>query len=1546
MEGRNFMKNCTFTKRLWAWFIVVSMFTALVPQISAAENLGEQNFLLGQKAYAGDTNSKDVAFYSDYQGERKWAYVSDNTSGGVTVNVGFLQTLCKKEGERTIIKLKVDRPGTYSVSLYALCRSVSAIAGLYLFPKNQESTENPDAYLTDTYKIGEADLYAPSNEDRTEQVGSVVIDEAGEYYLAFRADGKNSKSTSYYMYLRSLTMVDQTLLDRVEISAEQENLEKGGRTKISARAYRKNGEEIPSDTDNLNIRYESAQPEIVSVDEEGNALALDYGSAELKAFVSMGGIERQGSIVITVEDRSEFLDIRCRVPESLLVGEQEDIQVDAVMASGNYLSLQKSAFSCEILTSDPEQAAEFTDGAVRGLRVGRVTYQIRVNFRDREIVSDPLSLRVLPASEQAESGYQLFKLWLGAYSGDPTGNTDITPYLTYQGERKWVYVTCRSTSETPVKIYATGYLQMLAKMPGEWHLLKLKIDAPGTYRISAKTLIREGAGIAGLYLFPVNAQTAAAPEAYATEETKIGEVDLYRNTPEEGDMRESVAGRITVPEAGEYYLMLRADGKNPASSGYYMYFNQLLFEEERSVDRVELNIPQQALLPGGSVQAELRAYQLNGEEIDLENEQVRVSFESMNSAVARVDAAGVITGVGIGTAEIVASVTYKGISRQASASITVDDPTSAVGAALRSPGSIWINEAVTLTAQVLLESGNRMDVPPEDANFTLVSCEPEGAAVLEGNQLTGVAEGKAHIRTSVTFRGQQLEAEEETIYILMPGKTQASYWTNEKREIIQENIQQYDWARTLRNSAVKKAEPFLNQENALWDMIAAEGLPRYYYIGHKNDPNKQTCPYPDCQTDLLAKYGSYPWLTDGLTSPWKIQCPECRRKFPSNDFGAYYASGRNEYGVFDPELADKSLLVNTLYPELGEGWGVDDGFGYKTGNKIGSSNIDETKYFIAYFQHKGLYHGTGTYQKLLNDVVDAYLYTGEAKYGRVGAIVVDRLADVYPSYDWALWKDMRSDNYRGKLLDSTQETGWSQKVALAYDVFYPMYDDSTVVKYLSEKARTYQMENPKTSPALIRKNVEDNFLRVALQAAVDTQIGGNFGMEQASVAILAAVLDTMPESKEWMDWLMRPGERYDDPRLGGNVLKQLLEVVDRDGMGNESSPSYNAGWLTNTLAMAEYVYDYKKYSGNREIADLYDNPKFAKMFTATLPLIMAGYYTAQIGDYGLAAGTEIYGDPDTMLTGFRRLGDARFAQIAYLLNNNTVQGLHEPIWVRDPERIQKDIQQVIDSDGTWSTGSETLAAYGFSVLRDGEFYPATGGQEEYNTQRDFWMYYGYGTSHKQSDALNLGLDAFGLNMAPDLGYPEAANAYPNRFQWVASTLSHNTVMVNGRSQDRPTTPVNTPLHFDDSGRVKVMEAEALSSYPEISDYRRTVVMVEAANGVAYGVDFFRVLGGDDHIYSFHTQSNQISSTQGLTLLPQVNEQGEYTGTYAGPEVPWGEDPDTDPNLITTDYLRFPPALLGWTMYAAIRIRSASLLWILKSRISTGLSVILRTSIFG
>ncbi|WJH33960.1 heparinase II/III-family protein [Paenibacillus sp. CC-CFT747] len=702
-------------------------------------------------------------------------------------------------------------------------------------------------------------------------------------------------------------------------------------------------------------------------------------------------------------------------------------------------------------------------------------------------------------------------------------------------------------------------------------------------------------------------------------------------------------------------------------------------------------------------------------------------------------------------------------------------------------------------------------------------------------------------------------------------KTRSTIYTEAKLAAARANAAQYDWAMSLKDSAVAKADSYLALgKEALWNMVVTQAIPRSYNV------NQLTGNFSPVSGDLKA-YGNYPWKADPVNEPWKIVDPASGYKFPTNDFPAYYRSGLDAHGNFNPALADRSLLVNTLYPEKGPTWGVDDGYGWV------EPGTNKRYTFVAYYNHWfNWYSGTSSIQSALTSMRDAYIYTGDTKYAQNGAILLDRIADVYPAMDVAefsnaIYVNSHGGTGDGKIVGSIWETSLVKQFISSYDAFFPVLDDPVVVGFLKGKGKQYDLPLKETG-SQIRRNIEDGLLRQIQPGMYWDQIRGNNGFHQSALAMAAVVHDTLPETKQWLDYTFQPGGFINQiPRkvTGGNVLFSMVNDVDRDGNGNEAGPGYNRLWLSTYLEAANTLEGYDKYPA----ADLYENVKFRKMFQAQYPLTMIGRYTPSIGDSGTTGQPGILVDKAQSIKAFEKFGDPVYAQLAYLLNGNKTEGIHSDVYTADPNKVARDIEAVIQEKGELNLGSVNMTGYGFAGLRDGKLENAT------DTRRGTWMYYGRNGGHGHKDTLNLGLYGFGLDLAPDLGYPEQANATDvNRFEWVQNTISHNTVMVDKKKQE--TLWDGLPLHYDDSSMVQMIDVEAPEAYSQTEQYRRTSAMVHVDDANSYVVDFFRVSGGQDHHFSFHAAEGPVS-TEGLNLVAQ---QG---GTYAGPNVEFGKRPAND-----------------------------------------------------
>ena len=911
-------------------------------------------------------------------------------------------------------------------------------------------------------------------------------------------------------------------------------------------------------------------------------------------------------------------------------------------------------------------------------------------------------------------------------------------------------------------------------------------------------------------------------------------------------------------------------------------------------------------------------------------------------------------------------------------------------------------------------SGRERDIT-EDEEYP-VSCSSTDPNVISVEKNGVLARAPGEARIDVAVNAEISASVDFTVQEISSAKSRRSYYTEEKIAAARKNVKLFDWAAVTANGEIEKADRYLAQYSLddLWYLVTPQSIPRSY----ASDP-EQKLGSPITGHELYEKYGNYPWKTDP-DHPWKLIDPTTEMMFPTNDFAGYYRLGLDDFGVFNPQLAkqrndalvgkgEQGYLVNILYPERGAAWGVDDGYGWWDG---------ENHYtFVAYYAHwHGGWHGSGTFMQALKAFGNAYMYTGEEKYGTAGIILLDRIADLYPDMDTSGLRAqgfLNSDGLanRGKGVGCIWEAAAVKIVLAAYDQLWPAAENRGAIDFLKKKAGQYHLGILKSSATGIRRNIEDNYVCQMFPAFKAAKIRGNNGMHQSALAMAAVVYDTLPETKEWLDYDFQAGTSSATAVTGGNILASLVDTVDRNGFGNEASPGYNDLWLDNYEIVADILEGYDRYEGG----DLYENVKFRKMFTGNTGLTLSGKFIPLIGDTGKTGAPSSLLDLGKAVKAFSKYGDPVHAQVAYMLNGDSIQGLHNDIFTENPNQVAEDIQETVDRYGTFHLDSNNLTGYGLAALREGKNsrktsgltynFPSmtvldtnggfvvyensgtlqfenTAGAGQYiefgfnvekgglydvqlqpfgaasygvydicvdnekvlsldfniggganaeavslgrfnlsagshsirfvctgttgsnykmgvirltlqenastaekkdvpeNTLRDLWMYYGRTAGHGHSDTLNIGIHGYGADLTPELGYPETADNAPHRRQWLNNTIAHNTVVVDRSRQENII--VANPLHFEDGELVKLVDVRSPESYSSASEYRRTTAMVRVDEENSYYVDFFRITGGDEHLFSFHGAEGTVA-TEGAEL------QKQNGGSYAGKAIEYGSN---------------------------------------------------------
>ncbi|MBQ7054503.1 MAG: S-layer homology domain-containing protein [Oscillospiraceae bacterium] len=1396
---------------------------------------------------------------------------------------------------------------------------------------------------------------------------------------------------------KEITVLAKPYLSEVTAKAERHGLLPEETTEIFVSGIMNDG--LDADMDNYTLTYVSQNPEIATVDDAGKVTAISHGTVDITVTAADAeDNEVKGTVRIEVSDRliytftSETLDgnyNRLKAPQSWIV-----------MADNWSLVPDKTTTS-----STNSTAAQFLSVQMRGAS----GWQDMTGSSNKRLMQFVVSAKVKEegwykvglCGYKAYYGGSMFIFADGQYAGFYDFHDPGSGMLGEYTEMNTLYLTPDENGRVEI-MFAKA--EGLTNSAGEQttninpsYLTLRPVEGKGEFKELIISKLPSLLAVGEIYTGGAGALlTDGTPYNFGFN-TSGGEDSENKVLVElSGEAKLETVLPYTMAETGMNSFTIRGTASGFATLRLGVKMGDMTVYADEGGVKIEIvddPIKTTGLRtePADVCMGEnAKLYSVNTLESGrmLTPGSETSTFKSLNPEIATVSG-NVLTPVSEGTAIIKVTTVFNKKTVEAEIPVeVVSDKLKSINVTVG--GSKYIrytgDKADTAPLKITATSTLNRELDLSEAKITARAIDPEYADVDEKLNVIPVAvdnpkttenEEYATARFEVTV---ELDGRTSTVtpeFTVVIGKSKPTLYTFEKRDIIAENAAKYKWAKDTVDSAKEAADEFVDKLDALYEMIHSEGIPRNYdAAGIDTDPNNVICRY--CRTDLMGEYGNYPFVYNPFTRPWKVQCPDCKRLFPSNDFESFYKLGLNEYGEFDrmraleahrkmllekgkidaditspgKEYSDEwfayygygvkdGYLYNELYEDLDEvknlknpeepflrdgettaRWAVDDGFGYVPTKPDGTPymissvkldstavNVPERHPYIAAYLHNALwYEGggkgeTGVVIDAISTLADAYYYTGDVKYGRPAAILIDRLADYYKDfdlnkYDFPTWKS--GDRCQGGLLNYIWECSLVDVVIQSYDKVFDVYDDPYIIDYLKEKEKTVSFRYSKENGDQIRTNIEDNIVRRVLNALDDpyASIGGNWGMPQHTCATAAVVLDTMPDTSTWLDWLWKPGWKACNNSKGGAIDETLIDIIDHDGYSNEAS-RYQANWFGLLYSVATVLEDYDRYKA----ADLYSNAKFKKMFEHSIQLMLTGY-TPQIGDSDYPLAKLNWATGFQANAGWRKYKEPIYAQLVYFFNGNSSEGLKYGIDTKDPESLEDEIQSVVNKYGTFKLSSNMLTGFGFAALRSGQDYSEAITSGSYENRHELWMYFGRNGGHGHKDSLNLGMTAYGYNFMPELGYPEKTGSDPKTLQWNNSTLSHNTVMVNEVEQSGNDARSQS-YHFDDSGMVKLVDVDSSMAYPDIVDtYRRSVVTIKASDEISYTVDFFRVLGGDDHLYSFHATSDEIAETAGLDFTTirdsagnyvtgsQVDENGNYKGTYAGIDIPYGPDPNS------------------------------------------------------
>lgn len=352
-----------------------------------------------------------------------------------------------------------------------------------------------------------------------------------------------------------------------------------------------------------------------------------------------------------------------------------------------------------------------------------------------------------------------------------------------------------------------------------------------------------------------------------------------------------------------------------------------------------------------------------------------------------------------------------------------------------------------------------------------------------------------------------------------------------------------------------------------------------------------------------------------------------------------------------------------------------------------------------------------------------------------------------------------------------------------------------------------------------RSHIRKELLWPAAQALSKSGMGGNWGSWHLSAV---GVIGYATRHQRFIDFATE--------QFKGQIRNQLGD----DGLWPESVHTYHFYPLNGFLALAEAA------ANNGD--DLYNweakpGKSLQKMFTAPLCYVYPNMQLAAINDGWYSS----YLPRDQYMMAYHRYGLPEFVWAAQQVAQGGKSGAfgdfldphyrHVLYGEPSPRRIPSPSFSSID-----------FPVLGIAVLRQGSHLSE---DEEMMMTFDYGPFLGHG----HPDKMNITLYAKGKLLIPDYGttgYGSPANHF------LTSTPSHNTIVVDGKSQVR--TKDRDLVAFVNSASLKLASARTTEVTPG-STWRRTVMMMEE-----YAVVWDRIEGSEEHQYDwfFHAEGNSLS----------------------------------------------------------------------------------------
>lgn len=548
------------------------------------------------------------------------------------------------------------------------------------------------------------------------------------------------------------------------------------------------------------------------------------------------------------------------------------------------------------------------------------------------------------------------------------------------------------------------------------------------------------------------------------------------------------------------------------------------------------------------------------------------------------------------------------------------------------------------------------------------------------------------------------------------------------------------------------------------------------------------------------------------------------------------------------------VLPDAEHPDEGTGWKNPDG---RIHYFVGSWNAWVTEKFI---------------HEMAGNCAVAYSLTGDEKYARKAAFILDLVADIYPSCDAGSW-DYPSNPPSGRLARP-----WYQVARVLV----------RLVDFYDQIYNSKSLDDPSVTAGLTRRqNIERNMLKNGAAYCYEQSLKGGLNNGEADYIRGALSVGALLGIESYVEWA------YSGPY---GIQALVHNNVCRDGRYFETSTMYADHTRELYLTFSDPLWNYRSEKYPKGI-DIYNDAVFQSFYLLPAGAITCLGHNPRFGDSGPDLARVMPPEKPTSPL------DLHFAEMLYArFSGQTRQDFGNLVnWLANDDLMraragEPDQEWLLFHADTPPAGEGKLPSWLDRRLNATNFFGQKGLAilRTPNTQnaQAALVRFGPSLNHGHADDLNLNYYALGYELTYDLGY--SLGSTHTQVGWAKQTASHNLVMVDETPQGHDSAKDGSGGSMDliaGLPGLQVTECTAPSTYSSlgVTDYRRVCALV-GDGPETYLLDLFQVAGGKQHDYLFHALSKDVDF-EGVKLSEPE------PGSLAGPDVKWGELQGNDGDMI-------------------------------------------------